>query len=156
GSDKVTPRFRDFLLESVGMAALGLVADVVPLQDENRILVRHGLAQLARSKGLGLRALLEVAELTGRKTLTAEDISFRLAPRLNPVGRLGCARLVVDLLTTPSSARAGELARTLEEQNRQRQKKEREILNEARALAAQYDGSPALVLASSSWHAGII
>lgn len=158
GSERVEARYREFLLEGVGLASLGLVADVVPLQDENRILVRHGLNRLCRSPSLGLKALFEVAELATRPELCTEDISFRIAPRLNAVGRLGCARLVIDLLTTTSTQRAAELARTLEEQNRQRQKKEREILAQARAMVAAQDLSnlPALVLASADWHPGII
>lgn len=158
GSERVEARFRDFLLEGVGLASLGLVADVVPLQDENRILVRHGLNRLCRSPSLGLKALFEAAELGTKSELGTEDISFRIAPRLNAVGRLGCARLVIDLLTTTSPQRAAELARTLEEQNRQRQKKEREILAQAREMVAAQDlrALPALVLASADWHPGII
>lgn len=156
GSEKVTPRFRDYLLDGVGLTALGLVADVVPLVDENRIFVRHGLARLCQAPSLGLKALFEAAGLTETPQLCAEDISFKIAPRLNAVGRLGCARLVVDLLTTASPQRATELARTLEEQNRQRQRKEREILAQAQKLADSADGAPALVLASPEWHPGII
>jgi len=158
GATKVTPRLREFLLDSVALAALGMVADYVPLHDENRVFVRHGLRRLARTTSPGLAALLESAGLRGKAELRASDISFALAPRLNAAGRLGCARLVVDLLTTPSRSRATELARFLENQNQERQQIERRILTEAREMLAAWDldHSPVVVLASRDWHAGVI
>src|SRR5205814_2116980 len=119
GSEKVTPNFREFLLDSVMLAALGTVADVVPLHDENRILVRHGLARLKQNPSVGLKALIGAAGLAAKTELRASDIGFRLAPRLNAVGRLGCARLVVELLTTTVPTRAVDLARYLEKQNQE-------------------------------------
>jgi single-stranded-DNA-specific exonuclease len=158
GATKVTPRLREFLLDSVALAALGMVADFVPLHDENRVFVRHGLRRLARTTSPGLAALLEAAGLYGKAELRASDISFALAPRLNAAGRLGCARLVVDLLTTTSRSRATELARFLENQNQERQQIERRILVEARQMLAAWDldHSPVVVLASRGWHAGVI
>ncbi len=156
GGEKVTPRFRDFLVDAVALAALGLVADSVPLRDENRIFVRHGLARLRSAPTPGLKALLQVSELAEKAVLLAEDVSFRLAPRLNAAGRLGCARLVVELLTTTSEQRAIDLARFLDGQNQQRQTLERRILSEAREQAESFGDAPALVLASSGWHAGVI
>jgi len=156
GNDKVSSDYREFLLDSVVLAALGTVADVVPLDDENRILVRYGLGRLRSKPSLGLQALLECARLSGKADLASMDIGFGLAPRLNAAGRLGTARLAVELLTTSCSRRAGELARYLEEQNQQRQLLERRILTEARELAEQANGAPALVLASANWHAGLI
>jgi single-stranded-DNA-specific exonuclease len=158
GSERVLPHLRDFLLEAVSLAALGMVADWVPLQDENRIVVRHGLARLSTTASVGLRALLEASGLGETKALCAADVSFALAPRLNAAGRLGCARLVVELLTTTSRERAVELTRYLEGQNAQRQQIERRIFEEARhAAEALADDNPAaLVLASADWHAGVI
>lgn len=158
GDIKVTPRFRDFLVESVVLAALGMIADVVPLLDENRIFVRHGLARLAATSSVGLKALLEAAELAAKPELCAADVGFTLAPRLNAAGRLGCARLVVELLTTTSPSRAQELARFLNTQNEQRQQIERRILNQAREQLTLQDlaATPAVVLANQDWHAGVI
>jgi single-stranded-DNA-specific exonuclease len=158
GGERVPPRLRDYLLDAVVLAALGLVADVVPLQDENRIYVRHGLHRLRAAPTVGLKALLTAAGLAEAPALRADDIGFRLAPRLNAAGRLGCARLVVDLLTTTSERRAHELATYLESQNQQRQQIERKIVAEARALATDgpHRDAPALVLASADWHAGVI
>jgi single-stranded-DNA-specific exonuclease len=158
GSERVTPRFREYLLDAVALAALGIVADVVPLHDENRILVKHGLARLRTAPPPGVRALLESSGLPAGAGVKAADIGFKLAPRLNAAGRLGCARLVVELLTTTSPERAADLARYLDDQNQKRQTMERRILSEARSLAAGCDtgSTPALVLAHPEWHAGVI
>jgi single-stranded-DNA-specific exonuclease len=158
GAQRVTPRLREFLLDSMALAALGTVADVVPLHGENRVFVRHGLPRLRTTSSPGLQALLESAGLHEKATLVASDVGYNLGPRLNAAGRLGCARLAVELLTTPSRQRAVDLARFLDEQNRKRQFLERQILREACEMAEAdgVDGSPALVLASRSWHAGLI
>ena len=158
GSEKVAPNFREFLLDAVMLAALGTVADVVPLHDENRILVRHGLARLKQSSSVGLKALVDASGLADKPDLRASDIGFRLAPRINAVGRLGCARLVVDLLTTTTQPRAVDLARYLEKQNQDRQALERQILRQAREMVekGRLERAPALVLANPDWHVGVI
>jgi single-stranded-DNA-specific exonuclease len=156
GGEKVTPRFREILLDGVAYAALGIVADVVPLWDENRIIVKHGLARLRKQPPLGLKALMEVAGIEEGQAVRASDIGFKLAPRMNAAGRLGCARLVVDLLTTTSPQRAGELARVLEEQNSQRQTLERTMLRTAREQVDHQPTASALVLASGQYHPGVV
>ncbi|MCI0459612.1 MAG: single-stranded-DNA-specific exonuclease RecJ [Gemmataceae bacterium] len=155
GGDKVSPRHRECLMDAVGLVAMGTVADVVPLQDENRIFVRHGLLRLQQTTIEGLKALLQSANLTDRP-LTSVDVSYSIAPRLNAAGRLGSARLAVELLTTTSPQRAADLTRFLEDQNQKRQAVERQIYSEARAQAEQLNGAPAFVLASTGWHAGMI
>jgi single-stranded-DNA-specific exonuclease len=158
GGEKVDTRCREFLLDAVALAALGIVADVVPLHDENRILVRHGLARLQQAPSPGLQALCRSAGLEEGAVLKGSDVGYKLAPRLNAAGRLGCARLVVDLLTTRSAEHARQLAIYLEDQNKKRQSMEREILRDAKEMVATLDmlDQPALVLASEEWHAGII
>jgi single-stranded-DNA-specific exonuclease len=158
GSEKVTQRFRDYLLNAVALVALGTVADVVSLHDENRIFVLHGLNRLRQAPPPGLKALIEASGLNNKSSLRALDVGYKLAPRINAVGRLGCARLVVELLTTTSPQRAVDLARYLDGQNAQRQALERRMLTEARELlaGADLDTAPALVLASEAWHAGIL
>lgn len=111
GGTKVTPRFREFLMDSVALASLGVVADVVPLHDENRILVRHGLNRLRQAPSPGLRALCETAGLKPGGDVRASDVGYRLAPRLNAAGRLGTAHRVVELLTTQQPEVAVDLAR---------------------------------------------
>jgi single-stranded-DNA-specific exonuclease len=156
GSDKVTPKLRDFLLDAVALAALGTVADVVPLFEENRIFVRHGLARIKQQPTLGMQALLRAAKLEGKTKILAGDVGYSLAPRINAAGRLGTARSAVELFTTTCTQRATELAGHLEQQNMERQQFERRILQEARHLAEQFKDLPALVLAQRDWHPGLL
>jgi len=158
GSKRVTSRYKEFLLDAVALSSLGIVADVVPLHDENRILVRHGLSRLRQAPSIGLKALCGAAGLTEGAIIRSSDIGFKLAPRLNAAGRLGCAQMVVDLLSTARPETANELARVLEAQNTCRQLMEREITRAAQRMLelAPLDDMPALVLASSDWHPGII
>lgn len=156
GGPKVADNLREVLLNAVCLAAIGLVADVMPLRDENRVLVKHGLSRLKQKPPVGLKALLETAGLGDAEHIHAEDIAFKIAPRLNAAGRLGCARMVVELLTTPSDQRAKDLATYLDGQNQQRQFTERKILAEAREMAGEFADAPALVLASADWHAGVV
>jgi len=160
GSDRVSDDLREFLLDAVGLAALGLVADVVPLQDENRIFVRHGLDRIRQKPSVGLRALMEAAQLGEGKPISSEDVGFRLAPRLNAAGRLGCARLAVELLTTKNPGKARELAEYLERQNEQRQGLERKITQLAKDMLAKADLTvmAGIVLAGNApeWHQGVV
>ncbi|MFM8891261.1 MAG: single-stranded-DNA-specific exonuclease RecJ, partial [Planctomycetia bacterium] len=110
GANKVTPRLREMLLKSIGLAALGTVADVVPLIDENRVTVKHGLEPLRQRGGPGIARLLELAGLHEKSRLDSEDVAFRLAPRLNAAGRLGQAACGIELLPTDDAARAVQLA----------------------------------------------
>jgi single-stranded-DNA-specific exonuclease len=156
---KATPRMRDFLLSAVGLAAIGTVADVVPLLGENRVLVRYGLQGLRERSSLGLKALLAITKLTDKPLLDAEDVAFSLAPRINAAGRLGQARLAVELLTTDNPERAGMLAAYLEEQNKARQSVERRMLKQAKELVdahPEWNDQAGLVLESADWHAGVI
>ncbi len=158
-SKKVSPRMRDFLVKAVGLAAIGTVADVVPLLDENRILVRHGLASLTQDVGLGLQRLMKLTGLDGKSCLECEDIGFTLAPRLNAAGRLGQAQLAVELLTTTSTERAAALAEYLHELNSSRESLERSVYLAAAKMAQdQFDpeNDAALVLAGRDWHPGVI
>jgi single-stranded-DNA-specific exonuclease len=159
GSVRVHDHLRTFLMQAVGLAAIGTVADVVPLLDENRILVRHGLRALHTQPSVGLRKLMELVKLTGKSELDSEDIGFTLAPRLNAAGRLGQAQLGVELLVTEDAARAESLAAYIGELNESRHKLERSIhLSALKQLKEVHspDEDPAFVLASPAWHAGII
>lgn len=156
---KASPRMREFLLSAIGLAAIGTVADVVPLVGENRIIVRFGLASLADRSSRGLKALMKVCNLEEGKVLQAEDIGFAIAPRINAAGRLSQARLAVELLTTDDQERAGVLADYLQQLNRDRQKLERKTLKQAKAMVAEnpdWKDSSALVLASADWNPGVI
>ncbi len=138
------------------LAALGTVADIVPLVGENRELVRRGLAAMASTKLVGLRALIKVS---GCKpdAITAENIGFGLAPRLNAVGRLEHAQRAVELLVTGDPAKAEQIAAELNSENSLRQEISRRIMEEAEAqLAAQEHIDTAIVLACEGWHQGVI
>ncbi len=128
---------RDYLVTAMGLAALGTVADVVPLIDENRILVHHGLTSLRQSSLAGLAALLDVTQLNQKPRLTSEDIGFTLAPRLNAAGRLGQAQLGVELLTTQSPDRAQALADYIHQLNSSRESLERSIYLAANKLVKE-------------------
>ncbi len=157
--ERVSPAMRKFLLQATGIAAIGTVADVVPLIDENRILVRHGLAALRHSPVTGFSELEKVAQLTKKPELEGEDLGFSVAPRLNAAGRLGQAELGVELLTTDDPARAEELAKYVDELNETRKSVERSVLLAARKQAKERfnpEDDPALVLADRDWHAGVI
>ncbi|HUN80428.1 MAG TPA: single-stranded-DNA-specific exonuclease RecJ, partial [Phycisphaerae bacterium] len=159
GASRVSSAFREFLIDAMGLAALGTIADVVPLVGENRIIALHGLAGLARSKLPGVQALIESAGLRGKK-LEGYDIGFKLAPRLNAIGRMGHARLAVEMLTRADYAEAMRIAQNLEKQNRARQALERRIATAAQEMVIREeqnrDGVRAIVLASEGWHAGVI
>lgn len=158
-SKKVTDAMRDFLLSAVGLAALGTVADIVPLLDENRIIVRHGLNSLKYSPPLGLSALMSVTKLADKARLSSEDLGYSLAPRLNAAGRFGQALLGVELLTTDNPKRAQELAEYIHELNNSRDSLERSILLAAGKQIKEElhaEDEPALVLAGRGWHPGVI
>ncbi len=158
-SKKVSEPMRNFLLSAVGLAALGTVADVVPLLDENRIIVRHGLTSLLHSPPLGIRKLLEVTKLHQKSSLDSENIAFTLAPRLNAAGRFGQAQLAVELMTTDSEPRAQQLAEYIHELNGSRDSIERSILIGAnKQIKEEFDAEndPAFVLAARDWHVGVI
>lgn len=156
---RVSEALRTYLMRAVGLAAIGTIADVVPLIDENRILARHGLNCLRHYPTPGLLALEKVTGLDKKPALECEDVGFTIAPRLNAAGRLGQAPLAVELLTTDSAERAQKLAEFIHGLNDQRQTLERSVYRAAHKIAEEkYDPaqSAALVLAGRGWHAGVI
>jgi len=159
GAPRVSDEFRTFMLEATALAALGTVADVVPLKGENRTLVHFGLMQMEKTRLTGLRALIASAGLTAQK-LDSYHVGFLLGPRLNASGRMGHAALAVEMLTTSDEGRANEIAAYLETQNRERQVIERQIFDEAleqaTTLGLDKDDCRGIVLASENWHSGVI
>ncbi|MFM8478595.1 MAG: single-stranded-DNA-specific exonuclease RecJ, partial [Planctomycetaceae bacterium] len=156
---RASPRMREFLKQAVSLAALGTVADVVPLHEENRVLVRYGLQTLKQQSTIGMQALLRAAGLMDKATLEAEDIGFSIAPRINAAGRLGQARLAVELLTTDNPERATALAEYLNQLNENRKTVERRILRQAREQVEEnpdWQDHKTLVLAHHEWHPGVI
>ena len=150
--ESVVPDLRLYL----DLVCLGTVADLVPLVEENRVLVTHGLKQIENSQRPGIRALRAVS---GDSDVTASYIGFRLGPRINAGGRLAEAQKAVELLTTTDPDRARFLAAELDEENMHRRAIEEKILKHAVALAqAQLEQGEcySFVLASADWHPGVI
>ncbi|MDD2956277.1 MAG: single-stranded-DNA-specific exonuclease RecJ [Oscillospiraceae bacterium] len=139
-------------------AALGTVADVVPLVGENRVIVRRGLEQLPQSDNVGLQALICACGLED-KPLRAENIAFILAPRINAASRMGCVEKVLELFFCEDEEQAQLLAQEVCGCNSARQKEEQKILEDTARVIAEdpmvlYDRI--LVLAGEGWHHGVI
>lgn len=136
-------------------ATLGTVADLMPMRDENRCLVKDGLERMNREPRACIAAML--ANIAGEpKPLTSTNLSFSLIPRLNAAGRMGDADLALDLLMTDSFDVASELAAKLEEVNLQRRSIESELSDAATAQAKErYHGQRALVVSGKDWHEGV-
>jgi single-stranded-DNA-specific exonuclease len=157
------------LLESTGrerllpsflkVVAIATIADSVPLVGENRVFAKLGLQGLRNPRNAGLKALLSVCQLDGSRPLSAGDIAFRVAPRLNAAGRMDVAERVIKLFTEKDEARAAEMAMQLSELNGDRQLAEQKILDE---IFHQIDSTPewkdaySLVVAGENWHRGVI
>ena len=144
------------------LAAIGTVADVVPLQGENRVIVKLGLDQLSSGpNSVGLDALIEVAGLVG-KNIDSENVAFGLVPRLNAAGRMASADLAARLLLTTDPARkreAGLLARELDDLNTQRQKEQRDVFTMAQEMIeanSDIRSHGMIVIAREGWHRGVI
>ncbi|MFQ3586258.1 MAG: single-stranded-DNA-specific exonuclease RecJ [Fimbriimonadaceae bacterium] len=144
----------------IDLATLGTIADMMPLRGENRIIARHGLAQLPHTNKIGLKALMKAAavEPRNRDRLRAYDVSFQLGPRLNAAGRLDDADIAYRLLVTSDPLEAEELARTIDELNRQRQSDQKKIIEQAIAQveSSPMRDAPIIVVAGEGWHAGVV
>lgn len=155
------------LISYLKLVAIGSIADVTPLMGENRVMAHFGLRGLTESAmsapaaaagRAGISALLAVAGLERRK-VTAGDVAFRIAPRLNAAGRMESAKQVIDLFTTPAGGGAREIAQGLDELNRARQRMEDGIIGEVQArMKAQPERARryTLVFAGEGWHRGVI
>ena len=153
------PELRKFLLNATTLASIGTIADVVPLTSENRILTSFGLKSLASSEMLGIQALIHSAEIDSEQ-LDSYHIAFKLAPMLNAAGRMGHARLAVDLFTSTSEMQCHKIAQYLKEQNKLRQQHQRKIYKEVRQMIVNnnlnHPDRKTVVVANENWHTGII
>ncbi len=153
------PELREFLLNATTLAAMGTIADVVDIRGENRILTSYGLKALAESKLKGVRALIEQTGLNGQ-TLETWHIGFRMAPVLNAAGRMGHARLAVELLTGKSDMQCFKIAQYLKQQNQQRQSVEKGIFKQACDMISKqgldHPDRKTIVLSDDQWHTGVI
>jgi len=145
------------LKSKLDLVALGTVADIVPLVEENRVLVQRGAIEIGRTSRVGLRKLMQVAGV--RPPILPEDIGYRLGPRLNAAGRLSTAEKSLRLLLTNDEDEAAALAIELDEQNRARQQVEKEILAAAIVtIEKQFDAArdAAIVAGARGWHPGVL
>ena len=145
----------EVLRDYADMVCLGTVADVMPLQGENRVFVARGLQSLAHTKRPGIAALMAESGCDA-KNITSSSIGFMLAPRINAAGRMGKIELAVELFLTNDPVRAAEVARQLCDLNRQRQSVESEIYDQAVAMLPVGQPPEAIVLADESWHQGVV
>ena len=149
--------FRIKLKDYLDLVAMGTVADLVPLDGENRILSRHGLQVLQQTHRRGVRALMDVSGLKPGQEIQPVDISFRLGPRINASGRLADAALSVELMLSDDAVFCGDAARQLDGFNRERQEIERQITEAAeRMVEERFAGAHGLVLFSEDWHPGVV
>jgi single-stranded-DNA-specific exonuclease len=157
---RLDPKDHDRLLLSfMKVVAIATIADAVPLTGENRVFASLGLEALRRAVNPGLKALLEVAQISTKRPPTSTEVAFRIAPRINAAGRMDVARDVIELFSVKDAARAQELAAKLDGLNTDRQEEERRIL---RAVEERFTGDPALcdayciVVDGEAWHRGVI
>jgi single-stranded-DNA-specific exonuclease len=139
----------------IDVAALGTVCDMAPLADENRRLMRAGLPALAGTRRPGLRALMDVARVDAPH-VTAEDIGYRLGPRLNAAGRISHARIALELLMTDDEERGRELALQLEELNRERQGRTAEAVTLAEHMMGDAEPPPLIMIGHPDFSSGIV
>src|SRR5437016_12855805 len=145
------------LKAKLDLVALGTVADIVPLRDENRVLVQRGAIEIARTSRIGLRKLMQVAGVC--PPILPEDIGYRLGPRLNAAGRLSTAEKSFRLLLTDDDGEATILAAELDRENRERQEVEKQIFNLAiEQIEGRLDAArdAAIVVGAPGWHQGVL
>jgi len=140
------------------LVSLGTVADIVPLKGENRILAKHGLDEINRRQRAGIKAMTDLAGLSG-KDVSSGHIGFILGPRINAMGRVGSPEKALELLLTDNKEDATRLAKILDTENRNRQKIQSGVLEEALSKIERevnFKHHRIIVLASEGWHAGVI
>ena len=150
---------RRLLPSFLKMAAIATIADAVPLVGENRVIAKLGLAGLRDPRNPGLRALMTVAQLGDKqRQLTATDVAFRIAPRINAAGRMDVAQTVIELFETREEEKARELAARLNQLNSDRQQSEQDIVRvlEERLKEPQFADVRCIVLDGDGWHRGVI
>lgn len=148
----------DILAQELDLVSLGTIADVVPLTGENRIIVKEGLSRLAQTKRAGINALVEISRIKNRKIDTT-FVSFILGPRINASGRVDTAEAALSLLMSEEKEEADRLAVFVDKCNRQRQKIESQIFDEAEDLINQeinFKEHRVIVLAKEGWHQGVL
>ncbi|MDK2586383.1 single-stranded-DNA-specific exonuclease RecJ [Romboutsia sedimentorum] len=156
----LTPKeeFKTSLYNYIEIVTLATICDIVPLKDENRILVKNGLKLMSECKNIGLKELIKVCGVESDK-IKSSHIAFAIGPRINASGRLGYSKLGVELFTTKNQSKAKEIANMLEDKNNERQLIEAKMYQEAEAIIEsneKYKDDKVLVIAKEGWQHGII
>lgn len=156
--DQPVVSWEDLPVDFLDLVALGEIADMVSLAGENRALVSQGLKQLSMSPRPGIQALLKAAKHASQEPVTAETVAFKIAPRLNAVGRIADAQLGVDLLRSDDLEQAKKLATQVEALNDQRREIVEEVFAASKQIALQADfkDQGVLIVAGQGWHQGIL
>ncbi len=149
-------RIQELLASFVKLAAIATISDVMPLVGENRAIVHLGLRGLAETRAPGLRLLLESASVANGHSITAREIAFRVAPRINAAGRLQHASLIMDLLAARDSGRARALAESLEKINCRRKQEQTRVLEEIGDISEPDPKPRVLVFSGRGWHRGVL
>ncbi len=155
----VSPALKDTLVDLLPLVAIGTVADIVPMESENRIYVNYGLRLFSSASLPGLRALMETCGIAGKSRFSTYNIGYQIAPRLNAVGRMSDAGAAIEMLITDRPEKASKIAADLENHNRKRQSIQRTISDEALLLAEEShdtENCSCIVLSSPQWHPGVI
>ena len=171
--EKIVGKSRRAAAESIfsrfaDLVAIGTIADVMPIKEENRIIVRFGLAMIENTNRIGLAALIEAASAKNdaqrsaqrrkKAKITSGSIGYTIAPRINAAGRIKTASLAVELFLSENPLRAKEIAEELCYTNKERQAEENKIMQEAYKKIEKYDieKNPVIVLDADNWHHGVI
>lgn len=159
GSDRLPETVRLLLIDLMSLVALGTIADVVPLVGENRTMTMFGLSRIKQTRFIGLNAMIDAARLRDEK-IDSYHVGFVLGPRLNACGRMGHAGKAVHLLTQADADEARHVAQFLTTENTRRQRTERKIVEQARAMIGELgydtDDHRAIVVVGDGWHPGVV
>ena len=150
-------KFKEIYKEYIDMSAIGTIADITPLVDENRIIAKYGLIEIENSNNIGIRELLKVSGLEG-KEINSGHIGFNIGPRLNASGRVGSPKLGVELLTGSDPIRCREIAENLDQLNHERQDMEKDIFEQciSKIEDMNYFNDDIIVVEGENWHSGVI
>ena len=140
-------------LKYLDITAIGTISDIVPLVDENRVIAKLGIMLLKQTKNVGIKALIERVKF---KEINSSAIAFGISPRINACGRMGYQEIALNLLLTDDPIEARDLAKQLDDYNRERQTIERKIFEEADRIAQKESDRSTIVLAHKNWHKGVI
>lgn len=146
------------LIDDLDLVSLGTIADVVPLVGENRIIVKEGLLRLTMAKRAGIKSLIEVSRINNRE-INSTFVSFILGPRINASGRMDTAETALSLLMSRNKEEADRFARSIDNYNRERQKVEARIMEEAQDLINKeinFKEHKIIILAKEGWHQGVL